>query len=90
MGFVKAYCATLDKHAVLAESALPHMPFWVPVDREDVRPNPWDFEEPEVDEHVAAKPAKKVAPTKVAPAKAVTDSGEKKSADTTKGVTDNG
>lgn len=51
MGFIKV-TADIDgeeRHSVIPESALPHMPAWSAVDATDVRDNPWDFEEPDDD-----------------------------------------
>lgn len=37
------------RYSVIPESGLPHMPQWTAVDADDVRENPWDFEEPTED-----------------------------------------
>lgn len=49
MAFVlaKAIIDGAERFAPIAVSALPHLPEWTAVDPDDVRANPWDFEEPE-------------------------------------------
>lgn len=53
-----------DRYAPIAVSALPHLPQWTAVNPDDVRANPWDFEEPEE----AATPAVGPAVTRANPA----------------------
>lgn len=59
MGFLlcRAEIDGEERLSVIPESGLPHMPQWTAVDPDDVRPQPWDFEEPEADAAPAVGPA---------------------------------
>lgn len=74
MSFVlaKAVIDGEERFAPIAVSALPHLPEWTAVDPDDVRANPWDFEEPEDTAVPAVGPAETRAnPADGTPAPAV-------------------